>query len=98
VANVIVGTLQIEGPSQIFLLHSEALEKANYSTIAQLFDRSLTILWPTGIRHDKVLLFLSDAALYMVKEGKSIKLFYTKDVHVTCVAHGLHRIGEEIRL
>jgi len=28
VANVIVGTLEIKRPSQIFLLHSEALDKA----------------------------------------------------------------------
>jgi len=50
---------------QTSLLHSETLEKANHSTIVQLFDRVLTILWhnPTGIRHDKIL-FLSDATLY----------------------------------
>jgi len=67
IANVIVGTLEIERPSQLFLLHSETLEKANHRMIAQLFDRALTILWPTGIRHDKVLLFLSDATPYMIK-------------------------------
>lgn len=97
VANVIVGTLEIDRPSQTFLLHSEALEKTNHSTIAQLFDRALSILWPTGIRHNKVLLFLSDAAPYMIKSGKSIKSFYPKVVHITCVAHGLHRVAEEIR-
>ena len=36
VTNLIVGTLEIDRPSQTFLLHSEALEKANHSTIAQL--------------------------------------------------------------
>jgi len=80
----VVDTSQVEQPSQIFLLHSEAFKKANHNTNAQLFDRSLTILWPAGIRHDKVLLFLSDAAAaYMVKAGKSIKLFYPKVVYVT---------------
>jgi len=73
------------------------LEKANHSTIAQLFDRALSIAWPTGIRHDKVLLFLSDAAPYMIKSGKYIKSFYPKVIHTTCVAHGLHRVAEEIR-
>jgi len=34
----------------------------------------------------------------MVKAGKSIKSFYPKIVHVTCVTHGLHRVAEEIRL
>jgi hypothetical protein len=92
--NIIIGTLKIERPSQIFLLHSEVLEERNHSTIARLFN--LTILWPIGIRHNKVL-FLSDAAPYMIKSGKSIKLIYPKFVHITYVAHGLHRVAEKIR-
>jgi len=67
VAYVIVSTLEIEQSRQIFSLHFEALEKANHSIIAKLFDRERTILWLTGIRHDKVLLFLSDTAPYMIK-------------------------------
>jgi len=34
----------------------------------------------------------------MIKTGKSIKSFYPKVVHVTCVSHGLPRVAEEIRL
>jgi len=37
------------------------LEKVNYSTIAKLFDRSMALLWPNGVQHDDVLLFVSDA-------------------------------------
>jgi len=81
----------------IFLLHSEQLEKCNHSTICQLFDGSMNLLWPNGIRHDKVLLFLSDAAPYMVKAGEAIKLFYSKIIHVTCLAHAFHRIAETVR-
>ncbi|VVC28126.1 Hypothetical protein CINCED_3A013011 [Cinara cedri] len=33
----------------------------------------------------------------MIKSGKSIKSFYPKFVHITCVAHELHRVAEEIR-
>lgn len=57
----------------------------------------MNILWPGGIHHDNVLLFLSDAAPYMVKAGEVLKSFYTKMIHVTCAAHGLHRVAEEIR-
>lgn len=57
----------------------------------------MSILWTTGIKHDSVLLFLSDAAAYMVKAAKSISAFYSKMIHVTCIAHGLHGIAEEIR-
>jgi len=40
VANIIVGTLEIERPSQIF---SNTFQ-ANHSTITQLFDHALTIV------------------------------------------------------
>lgn len=54
------------------------------------------LLWPDGIRHDDVMLFVSDAAPYMIKAGKSIGMLYSKMVHITCVAHGVHRVAEEI--
>ena len=97
VANVIIGTLEVDNPGKIFLLNSEVLEKANHSTVSKLFDRSLFILWPEGILHD-VLLFVSDAAPYMVKAGKSLQVLYSKMVHITCLAHGLHRVAEQIRM
>jgi hypothetical protein len=78
VANVIIGTLEIDGPGEVFLLTSEVLESVNHSTICKLFDRSMFLLWPEGIRHDDVLLFVTDAASYIVKAGKSIKSFYAK--------------------
>jgi len=98
VANVIIGTLEVDNPGKIFLLNSEVLEKANHSTISKLFARSLFILWPEGILHDNVLLFVSDAAPYMVKSGKSLQVLYSKMVHITCLAHGLHRVAEQIRI
>jgi len=55
------------------------------------------LLWPDGIHHDDVLLFLSDAAPYIVKAGKTIGALYSKMVHVACLAHGVHSVAEEIR-
>jgi len=55
IANVIVGTLLVDEPGEIFLLTSEVLDKVNFSTIAKLFDASMFNLWPDGIRHDDVL-------------------------------------------
>lgn len=97
VANVIVGTLEVGNPGKIFLLNSQILEKANHTTIAKLLDTSLHILWPQGIKHDNILLFLSDAAPYMMKAGRGLKILYSKMEHVSCLAHGLHRVAEEIR-
>ncbi|KAL4100784.1 hypothetical protein QTP88_020815 [Uroleucon formosanum] len=73
------------------------LEKSNHITIAKLFDNSMHILWPKGVRHDDILLFLSDTAPYTVNAGKSLNIFYTKMVHVTCIVHAFHRIAEQIR-
>ena len=46
VANVVIGTLEIDRAGEIFLLHSEELEKTNHSTIFKLFDKAMGILWP----------------------------------------------------
>ncbi|KAF0759270.1 DUF659 domain-containing protein [Aphis craccivora] len=89
IANVIIGTLETEKFGKIFLLNTEELEKANYSTVSKLFDKSLSILWPDGIKHDNVLLFLSDVAPYMVKSGQTLNALYSKMIHVTCTAHNL---------
>lgn len=34
----------------------------------------------------------------MKKAGDTIKVLYPKIIHVTCLAHGLHRIAEEVRV
>lgn len=98
VANVIIGTLEIDEPGKCFLLNSDVLEKANHSTIVRLFETSLSILWPNGVLRDCVLIFVSDAAPYMVKAGKTIKVLYPKLEHITCLAHALHRVAEEVRV
>lgn len=97
VANVIVGTLKEDGPGEIFLLTCEVLQRTNHTSIAVLFDDSLNILWPNGVKREKVLLFITDAAPYMMKAAKGLKMLYPKMIHVTCLAHALHRVAEEIR-
>jgi hypothetical protein len=54
--------------------------------------------WPEGIRHENILLLLSDPVPYVVKAGKNIKILNPKMEHITCVAHVLHRLCKEIRL
>jgi hypothetical protein len=44
-----------------------------------------------------VLLFVSDAALFMIKAAKSLQLLYPKIKRVTYLAHALHRVAEEVR-
>ena len=97
VANVIIGTLEVAEMSKIYLLTSEELEKTNSSTIAQLFTTALALLWPEGVQHKNVLLFLSDAAPYMKKSARVLKVLFPEMIHLTCLAHGLHRIAEHVR-
>ena len=46
---------------------------------------------------EKILLFVTDAAPYMIKAGKGLKMLYPKMIHVTCLAHAIHRVAEEVR-
>ncbi|KAL4120977.1 hypothetical protein QTP88_013571 [Uroleucon formosanum] len=98
IASVIIGTLLLDRPGEIFLFNLEQLQKTNHSTICSLFENSLYLLWPDEIRRNDVLLFLSDAAPYMVKAGDTLKVLYPKMVHVTCTSYGLHRVAEQIRI
>lgn len=44
-----------------------------------------------------MLLFVTDAAPYMVAAGKALRVLYSKMIHTTCAAHGLHRIAEFVK-
>jgi len=73
------------------------LEKTNNQNICKLFEDSLLLLWPDKIYRENVLLFVTDAAPYMMKAAKVLQSLFTKMIHITCIAHGLHRISEEVR-
>jgi hypothetical protein len=74
VANVIVGTLFASRPGNIFLLHSEVLDKVSHTTIAILFDSAMKMLWKDEVKRDRILLFIIDAASYMLKASKGLKM------------------------
>ena len=96
-ANVVVGILDPNKISKSYLLTSEVLSKANSTTISELFMSAMNLLWPSGIRNDRVLLYLSDAAAYMVKSAKILKVNFPHMIHITCIVHGLHRVAEQVR-
>lgn len=95
-ANLIIGSLSEFSPGIPRLVASRELDKSNSDTVAQFVNNTLRSLWPNG-NEDKMLLLLSDAGAYMIKAAKSLKVFYTNMKHVTCLAHGPHRVCEEIR-
>jgi hypothetical protein len=67
VTNVVVGTLKHEEPGEIFLLACEMLERVSSSSIAVVFNNIMNLLWPDKAERENVLLFVSDAAPYMIK-------------------------------
>lgn len=72
------------------------MEKTNHTTVPRFVNSALRILFPDGCE-EKVSLLVTDAAPYMVKAGKKLKLCYENMVHVTCLVYGLHRIAEEVQ-
>ena len=40
---------------------------------------------------------MTDATSYMIIAGKGLGILYPKMIHITCLAHALHRISEEIK-
>lgn len=51
----------------------------------------------SGILYDKVLLCLTDSAAYMLAAMASMQYLFPKMLHLTCFAHGLHRVAEFVR-
>lgn len=96
IANLMIGTLQLE-PSSSYLVACKELEKTNHSTIARFVNEGIKKLFPESAVEEKVLIFLSDAAPYMIKAAKALQVFYPNLIHVTCFAHGVHRLAEEVR-
>ena len=96
VANVIIGELNSEGYSKPYLVKCTFLETADASAIARLANDTLNELWP-GFDKKLLKVLISDAAPYMVKAGKDLKIFYPYLIHVTCLCHGLHRVCELVR-
>lgn len=71
-------------PSPPHLIACKQLEKANHSTIAKFINDSLHNMWPDNDTFcEKVLVFISNAAPYMVKSALSLKVFYFKLMYVT---------------
>jgi hypothetical protein len=97
IAHLLIGILSSETPGNAFLIASGQLEKTNASTICTFVNDSLVKFYNGSAFSDKVLLLVTDAAPYMTCAGTRMTAFYPNMIHVTCVAHGIHRICEKVR-
>lgn len=97
ICSLIVGILLPEIEPKPYLISCKQLPKTNYETVSRFVNDSLANFFCQTSYQDKIILFVSDAAPYMIKAGEALKVFYSNMVHVTCVAHGLNRIAEKVR-
>ncbi|KAF2905786.1 hypothetical protein ILUMI_00381 [Ignelater luminosus] len=97
IANLLIGELNPNSSNKPFLVASQELEKTNHTTVARFINDNLKRLFGEYRFEDKLLLMTSDAAPYMVKAFKSLQIFYSNVIHVTCIVHGLNRIAEKVR-
>ena len=98
ICNVIIGSLKSGENGKQFLLNSiELTETINHNSVIAIIDDTLRILWPNSSHRERFLLLITDGAHYMKKAGKCLKGFYPKMLHITCMAHLLHRLSETIR-
>jgi len=95
-ANLVIGKMS-NTASTSYLLSCKELEATNNETVARFVNKSLMTVWPNGEMYEKILLIVTDAAPYMLKAAKNLKVFYPNMKHLTCLAHGVHRVAEEIR-
>lgn len=60
-----------------------------------MFNNFLFLLWSESLKYNNIL-FVNNTAPYIVKTRKAIRSFYSKMIHVICIAHALHQSAEEI--
>ncbi|KAB0790293.1 hypothetical protein PPYR_15364, partial [Photinus pyralis] len=96
---MLIGILHEDKSSKSYLIYSKQLDKTNNVTITRCIQEGLSHFYlPGTIPSERVLLMLSDAAPYMIKAAQNLKIFYDNLMHITCLAHGVNREAEEIRL
>ncbi|XP_029679637.1 uncharacterized protein LOC115245458 [Formica exsecta] len=98
IAHLLIGSLCEDNVSKSYLISSKQLEKTNNLTITRFIQDGLSEFFLLEhVPSQKILLLLSDVAPYMIKAGQNLKIFYENLIHVSCLAHDLNRVAEEIR-
>lgn len=96
VTNVLIGILHPTLSYTPYLIRTAITSSINSNKMYEIIVQSLSNSCIT-IHKENVLLFTSDAAAYMLKTGKLLKECFPNMLHITCLAHALHRICEFVR-
>ncbi|XP_044012209.1 uncharacterized protein LOC122855112 [Aphidius gifuensis] len=97
VAHAIIRPLIPDRPGRPRLIHAQCLDAGNGETIRNFVIESLNILWPDGIHYNRVLIYCTDAAPYMMRSGRLLAPDFPKMLHVRCLCHSLSLVAEWVR-
>lgn len=100
IVNFIIKPLHPENFTRSYLLACKMLTVVNGQTISQFVLDCLENLWQDSFESkvDNVLVLCTDSVAYMISAGRILKNYLREMKHVTCLAHALHRVSEQIRL
>ena len=95
VCGALIGTFDdVEKPPALSELAE--LKETNNETISQIvISVNSKIIGPGEFGNFKLL--ITDGAAYMIKVGKYLEENFEDMLHITCVAHLLHRLAEFVR-
>lgn len=96
VVNVMIGKLDANKYHPPHLVHCDFLERPDGASMARFVNQTINSLFP-HFDADRLRVFITDGAPYMIKCGGNLKIFYPKLLHVTCLCHALHRLAECVR-
>lgn len=95
VVNVLAGALKED--SKTHLIDVQYIDSTNHATVAHVIVDALKTVLGEGNDFSKILLLVTDSAAYMHKMADGISSLLPNCIHVTCLAHSLHRIADFVR-
>lgn len=96
---VLVGNLDGEISRSYCINVVELKDPINGVSAQRCILDALAILWPDGIKYDRLKLLVTDMAAYFMYAGRTLKEGVLPDMlHITCKCHALHNVCEKIKV
>lgn len=99
VVNLLVMPLIQNVATRPYLIACKMLETVNSITMSDFVIESLRNMWGESFEEktSNVLMLCTDSVAYMLRTGRLLKIDFPNIIHITCLAHALNRLAEQIR-
>eukprot|EP00096_Caligus_rogercresseyi_P008862 TRINITY_DN287_c0_g1_i17.p1 TRINITY_DN287_c0_g1~~TRINITY_DN287_c0_g1_i17.p1 ORF type:complete len:283 (+),score=8.15 TRINITY_DN287_c0_g1_i17:39-887(+) len=94
---VLMGSLDGDNPTKPYLIDLLNVGSLNHLKVFNLVRKNVDHFLGPDYQASQLKLFISDGASYCVKAAGELKKSFPKVIHVTCLAHGFHRLAEFCR-